>query len=123
MDTSSDDEVLDGVVAEQKPEWVELDISNYQGATSFLHSPLSSHSSSDDQVDDHSSTLSPDGGVVEQILPPPPPPPPTTPPLTEKQIANLQALENLQFGGVGAQELYNYFNTENKEELTMFECL
>ena len=118
VDTSSDDEDL-VVPAEQKPEWVELEMSNYQGAVSFLHSPSSSHSSSDDKVDDHSSTSSPDGVVVEQILPPPPP---TSPPLTAKQIANLQALENLQFGSVGAQELYNYFtNTETKEELVQEE--
>ena len=57
----------------------------------------------------------------EQILPPSPPPPTTTPPLTAKQIANLQALDNLQYGSVGAQELYNYFNTENKEELVQQE--
>ena len=98
--------------SEQKPAWVELDSSNYQEAVSFLHSPLSSSTaSSGDQVDDHSSTLSPDGGVNV------PPPPPSTPPLTQKQIDNLQALEDLRFKGAGSLELYNYFTSENKEEI------
>ena len=114
MDTSSDDEVLDGAVAEQKPEWVELDVSNYQGAVSFLHSPLSSHSSSDDKVDDYSSTSSPDGVVVEQILPPPPPP--TSPPLSQQQIADLQALDDLQFKTTTVEELYKIMNAGKKQE-------
>jgi hypothetical protein len=112
VDTSSDDEDL-VVPAEQKPEWVELEMSNYQGAVSFLHSPSSSHSSSDDKVDDHSSTSSPDGVVVEQILPPPPP---TSPPLSQQQISDLQALDDLQFKTTTVEELHKIMNAGKKQE-------
>ena len=57
--------------------------------------------------------------MVEQILPPPPPP--SSPPLTPQQISDLQALVDLQFKTTTAQELHNYLNSENKEELVQEE--